>query len=171
MAAGKSTLAKKLSQKHGVVVFSEDDLLAALYPGDVTDIASYVKLSDRIKLALESIIVNLLTGGTSLILDFPANTVTQRSWLVGLAKKANSHHVLYFLDVPENTCNPRIMTAVGRQRKYNNGSTSSNEVVHGRPQQIQIFTYGHHCVSSGSRNPSTVNSNALGSEKFFISRG
>jgi len=104
MAAGKSTLAKKLSQKHGVVVFSEDDLLAALYPGDVTDIASYVKLSDRIKLALESIIVNLLTGGTSLILDFPANTVTQRSWLVGLAKKANSHHVLYFLDVPENTC-------------------------------------------------------------------
>ncbi len=108
MAAGKSTFAKELSQKHQIVVFSEDDLLAALYPGDVTDIASYVKLSNRVKLAIESIVVDLLAQGTSLVLDFPANTVAQRAWLVGLAKQSNSQHILHFLDTPESTCKAQL---------------------------------------------------------------
>ena len=79
MAAGKSTFANKLSIKDQIVVICEDDLLAALYPGDVTDVASYVKMSNRVKLAIESIVVDLLAHGTSLILDFSANTAAQRA--------------------------------------------------------------------------------------------
>jgi len=90
------------------VVFCEDDWLAALYPEEITDIVSYVKMSDRVKRAMESNIVNLLSCGTSLILDFPANTVAQRSWLLGLARKSNVQHVLHFLDVPENTCKAQL---------------------------------------------------------------
>jgi len=110
MAAGKSTLANRLSQLYGVVVICEDDLLAALYPGEITELSAYVEKSDRIKSAIEKTVVDLLSQGTSLILDFPANTVMQRKWLLGLADSANSNHELHYLDIPDDICKSRLQT-------------------------------------------------------------
>ena len=38
MAAGKSTLARDLAGRENAVLFVQDDLLEALFPGEITDI-------------------------------------------------------------------------------------------------------------------------------------
>ncbi|NEQ39215.1 MAG: ATP-binding protein [Okeania sp. SIO3I5] len=47
MAAGKSTLAKHLSEKHNALLLEEDNWLSQLYPGEITDISGYIKYSGR----------------------------------------------------------------------------------------------------------------------------
>ena len=39
MAAGKSTLARKLAQREHAVLLVQDELLESLYPGEITDMA------------------------------------------------------------------------------------------------------------------------------------
>jgi len=109
MAAGKSTLSKGLSRNLGIVIICEDEWLATLFPGDIIDIPSYVKMSDRLKSAIENMVVELLSTGVSLILDFPANTASQRAWLVGLAEQAKAKHELHYIDVPDSICKTQLL--------------------------------------------------------------
>lgn len=104
MAAGKTTLAREISADCDALLISEDDLLAKLYPGEVIDISSYVKFSEKIKSAIAKPTVDLLILGTSVVLDFPANTVQQRAWLVALAAQANAPHELHYIDRPDSSC-------------------------------------------------------------------
>ena len=83
MASGKSTLAKKISEDHSSVLISEDVLLGTLYPGQVVDVNTYVQYSGRLKSAMSTVLVDLLRTGTSVVLDFPANTVDQRKMVKG----------------------------------------------------------------------------------------
>jgi len=53
-------------------------LLAALYPGEVRDLACYVIPAERIQAALRPHLVSLLRVGLNIVLDFPANTRKQR---------------------------------------------------------------------------------------------
>lgn len=108
MAAGKSTFAQQLSSRKNLLLLSEDELLATLYPDEVTDITAYADRSGRLKSALETLIVNMLAKGISIVMDFPANTTTQRSWLTNLAKSAGADHELYFLDVPDSICKAQL---------------------------------------------------------------
>ncbi len=39
---------------------------------DITDVSSYVKLSQRLKSAMRPLLLELLQGGVSVVLDFPA---------------------------------------------------------------------------------------------------
>lgn len=108
MAAGKSTFAGAFSQQHDTLLLSEDEWLGALYPGEITDIKAYVNRSGRLKAALESLLVQLLARGHSIVLDFPANTIKQRAWLVNLAKSAQVDHKLFYLDVPDDICKTQL---------------------------------------------------------------
>ncbi len=108
MAAGKSTLAKELSERHGLVVFSEDQLLESLYPGEIKDLADYIAFSNRLKQTLQPVLIGLLRTGTSLILDFPANTVEQRKWLTGLAAQADVAHELHYLQRTDEQCKRQL---------------------------------------------------------------
>jgi predicted kinase len=108
MGAGKSTFAKSLAAACGAVLLSEDDLLRDLYPGGVTDLGSYVTLSGRIKHALAGHICALLRHGTSVILDFPGNTVSQRSWFRQLIESSGARHQLHYLNVPNETCKQQL---------------------------------------------------------------
>ena len=108
MAAGKSTLATHLSQREHCVMLSEDSLLSGLYPGEVVDVDSYVKYTDRIKQALGPHISSLLRNGLSVVLDFPANTVPQREWLLSLAKQADAAHELHYLPRSDEQCKARL---------------------------------------------------------------
>ena len=45
MAAGKSTLARQLAARDNAVLFVQDQLLDALYPGAVINVASYIEYS------------------------------------------------------------------------------------------------------------------------------
>jgi len=108
MGAGKSTFAKSLAASSGAVVLSEDDLLRDLYPGGVVDLGSYVTLSGRIKHALAGHICALLAQGTSVVLDFPGNTVSQRAWFRQLIERSGAHHQLPYLNVPNETCRRQL---------------------------------------------------------------
>lgn len=73
IASGKSTLAQQLVREQQAVLMSEDTWLAALYPGQITQLADYIEKSRLLKSALELHLVTLLRQGVTLVLDFPAN--------------------------------------------------------------------------------------------------
>lgn len=52
MAAGKSTLSKELAVREHAVLLAQDELLVALFPGEIVDVAAFVKYSTRIQDAL-----------------------------------------------------------------------------------------------------------------------
>jgi len=57
---------------------------------------------------MEPHIVNILHQGLSVVLDFPANTVSNRSWMRLLITQANVAHELHLLDVPDAICKRRL---------------------------------------------------------------
>jgi predicted kinase len=108
MAAGKSTLARDLASRENAVLLVQDELLDRLFPGEITDIPGFVKYSSRLNDALASHICSLLAKGISVVLDFPANTKTQRAWFRFLFEAANVEHELHFVDTPENLCKRQL---------------------------------------------------------------
>jgi len=108
MAAGKSTLAGKLSTQHNAVLLCEDNWLSKLYPEEIKDIAGYIKYSSRLQEILSEHILSLLSQNVSVVLDFPGNTVNQRIWFRDIFEKAKVAHVLHFLDVSDSICKRQL---------------------------------------------------------------
>lgn len=108
IASGKSTLAAKLASHPSTLLIAEDIWLGQLYPDEIKTVTDYVLRSKRLKQILGSHIIDVLRAGTSVVLDFPANTVSDRQWLRALADQARVNHVLHFLDVDDATCLARL---------------------------------------------------------------
>ena len=108
MAAGKSTLAKELAARQRAVVLNQDELLERLFPGEVIDVPSYLKCSSRLNSAIGPHVVALLTLGTSVVLDFPGNTRSQRTWFRELFEQAGVEHELHFIDAPDALCKRQL---------------------------------------------------------------
>jgi predicted kinase len=108
MAAGKSTLARDLAFRENAVLLVQDDFLDALFPGEITDIPGFVKCSSRLKNALTPHVCALLSKGISVVLDFPGNTKTQRSWFRELIERANVEHELHFVDASDALCKSQL---------------------------------------------------------------
>ncbi|PSR19151.1 cell division protein ZipA [filamentous cyanobacterium CCP3] len=108
MAAGKSTLAKKIAQREDAVLMVQDELLTTLYPGEISDIPDFIKYSSRLRDALTPHIVSLLSKGISVVLDFPGNTQNQRAWFRQLFESANAEHELHYVDVPDELCKRQL---------------------------------------------------------------
>ncbi len=108
MAAGKSTLSKELARTHDAVLLNQDEWLAALYPDEITSIADYVRCSNRLRDALTPLVVDLLTRGTSVVLDHPGNTRRQRQWFRDLFERAHVPHELHFIDASDATCKRQL---------------------------------------------------------------
>ncbi|WP_338475029.1 ATP-binding protein [Pseudomonas khavaziana] len=108
IASGKSTLAKTLAAEHRAIVLSEDHWLASLYPGEIQAIADYLRCAQRVRGVLGPLVVNLLETGVNVVLDFPANTLANREWLLGLAQTANVPHRLHYLELDDATCRARL---------------------------------------------------------------
>jgi hypothetical protein len=53
-------------------------------------------------------IVDILQQGLSIVLHFPANTVSSRNWMRSLITRANVAHELHLLDVPDAICKRRL---------------------------------------------------------------
>lgn len=108
-ASGKSTLAQQLAQDYVAIVLSEDQWLSALFAGELRSLADYVRCSARLRRALAPHVVALLQAKQAVVMDFAANTVEARAWLVGLALEAGVIPTLHFLDVPREACWQRAL--------------------------------------------------------------
>lgn len=108
MGAGKSTKAKELTQELNAVLFSEDEWLAALYPGQIKTLEDYVHFSRRLKLPIASTVKNNLVAGTNVVMDFPGNTLTQRQWFKDIYSDVGAAHALIHIDVPDEVCLAQI---------------------------------------------------------------
>jgi predicted kinase len=108
IAAGKSTLARHLAARPATLLISEDHWTSNLFPDDLKTIDDYGRLSARLRAAIGPHIVDILRQGLSIVLDFPANTVSNRSWMRSLITEANVAHELHLLDVPDMVCRQRL---------------------------------------------------------------
>jgi predicted kinase len=108
IAAGKSTLAARLCAAERAVLLSEDHLLSRLYPGEIKTIDDYVQCVTRLREAIGSHIISLLRHGTSVVLDFQANTPAARGWMRELFERAGAKHTLHYLQTSDETCRSRL---------------------------------------------------------------
>lgn len=108
IAAGKSTLAKKLAARPSTVLISEDSWLSTLFPNEIVTLDDYVRCSARLRDVAGPHVVSLLKEGVSVVMDFPANTRGQREWLRDLFETAGVHHELHFIDTPDDVCKRRL---------------------------------------------------------------
>lgn len=108
IAAGKSTLAAELAAASATILISEDAWLARLYRAEMRTVADYVHYSARLRAVIGPHVESLLRTGTSVVLDFPANTRKQREWMRGLLERTGADHELHFLDVPDQVCKTRL---------------------------------------------------------------
>lgn len=108
IASGKSTLAQLLAEEQRALVLSEDQWLSRLYPEQIKSVADYLRCARQIRGVLGPLVIDVLSAGVSVVLDFPANTVADRQWLRGLADTAKVPHCLHYLAVDEDTCRARL---------------------------------------------------------------
>jgi predicted kinase len=108
MAAGKSTYAKQLAWNQNALLLVQDEFVAALFPGEIRDVPSFVKYSGRLKDALSNHICDLLSRGISVVLDFPGNTRNQRKWFRDLLERANVEHELHYIDASDDLCKRQL---------------------------------------------------------------
>ncbi|MGO2514030.1 AAA family ATPase [Marinomonas polaris] len=104
MGAGKSTKSKALSVEKNAVLLSEDDWLAAHYPNQIHSFDDYLTFSALIKPFVKAHVQNILQAGTNVVMDFPANTVNQRTWFKELCSDIQCQHELIFLDLSDEQC-------------------------------------------------------------------
>jgi predicted kinase len=108
VAAGKSTLARRLAKRPATLLISEDHWTSNLFAEALQTIDDYGRLSARLRAAMAPHIIDILRLGISVVLDFPANTVRVRRWMRSLIDAAGMAHELHFLDVPDSICKARL---------------------------------------------------------------
>ncbi|OAT50443.1 AAA family ATPase [Providencia heimbachae] len=109
IASGKSTLAKQLASDPKTILLSEDEWLSTLYPGEITKLADYIEKSTLVKKVLKNHIKQLINAGNIVVMDFPANTPTQRKWLKSLAQFSTTPYIFHVLKVEDGECKTRLI--------------------------------------------------------------
>ena len=108
MGAGKSTKSQQLALDQNAVRISEDEWLASLYPGQIASFEDYIKFSGLLKPLVKSHVQNILCSGTNVVMDFPANTVSQRKWFKAIVSEIDAPHELIYLNTSEEICLKQI---------------------------------------------------------------
>lgn len=132
ICAGKSSLAEELGRLPRTVIISEDKWLAGLFGDDMTTLRDYVRCSARLRSVMKPHLIGLLRTGVSVVLDFPANTVSNRAWMRAIINEAQCQHALHFLDVPDEVCKARL-----RQRN----AAGAHEFAASDEQFDQVSSY------------------------------
>jgi len=125
IASGKTTFSAKIAKQKQCILISEDDWLAKLYPEEITSIPNYVKYSARLRYVVSQHVISLLKTDISVILDFPANTIENRSWLRDILNKSEALHELHYFDVDDEVCKARL--AKRNSLKTHNFSPSADQ--------------------------------------------
>jgi len=104
MGAGKSTKSKQVAVDKRAVLLSEDEWLESLYPNQITSFEDYLKFSAQLKPLVKKHVQNILSVGTDVVMDFPANTQKLRKWFLEIASEVNANHQLIFLNLTNEQC-------------------------------------------------------------------
>ncbi|MFS0638223.1 ATP-binding protein [Mesobacillus foraminis] len=104
MGAGKSTTSKQLAREKHAVLLSEDEWLSSLYPNRIVSFDDYLKFSAQLKPLVKKHVQNILSVGTDVVMDFPANTQKLRKWFLDMASEVNASHQLIFLNLNNEQC-------------------------------------------------------------------
>ena len=108
IASGKSTLCATLGAPTGAIILSEDDWLGALFFDQMKDGADYLRYSTKLRTAMAPHVAALLKAGLTVVLDFAANTIAQRTWLLDVISASGTAHQLHYLNVPDEVCLERL---------------------------------------------------------------
>lgn len=108
MAAGKSTLSKALAEREDAVLLVQDEWLEHLFPGQILEVADYIRCSRRLNAALTPHVRALLGRGTSVVLDFPANTRGQRAWFREILDGSGAAHELHYVVASDALCKRQL---------------------------------------------------------------
>lgn len=101
-------MARAIAVAEQAFLLCEDVWLARLYGDQMHTFEDYRRFSLRLRTVIEPLTVELLRGGRSVVLDFPANTKTTRAWIRSLIEQSGVPHVLHFVDGADATCLERI---------------------------------------------------------------
>jgi predicted kinase len=108
IAAGKSTLARRLAEHPATLLITMDPWMSILFPIENRTIEDFARLSARLRAAMGPHVVDILRQDLSVVLDFPANIVSWRSWMRSLISEARVAHELHVLDFPDAICKERL---------------------------------------------------------------
>ncbi|HTD06617.1 ATP-binding protein [Undibacterium sp.] len=130
IAAGKSTLTKRLAMAPNTVLICEDEWLGQLYPGEISSLQDYVRLTARLRQIMGKHIEGMLRAGISVVLDFPANTPATRKWMREIFINAGSAHALHYLDVSDEQCKARLRQRnQGGAHQFNTSDAEFDEIT------------------------------------------
>jgi len=108
IASGKSTLASRLADQPRTLLISEDAWLSQLYPGAINTVAEYVRCATNLRNIMGKHVEQLLRAGNSVVLDFPANTLSTRQWMREIFEHAGVAHCLHYLNASDTECKRRL---------------------------------------------------------------
>ncbi len=83
--------------------------MSELFPTENRTIEDFTRLSARLRAAIGPHVVDILRHDLSVVLDFPANTLSWRSWMRSLITAAGVAHELHLLDFPDTICKQRLL--------------------------------------------------------------
>jgi predicted kinase len=121
IASGKSSLARRLAARPQTLLIEMDVWMSALFPTENRTIEDFTKLAARLRMAMGPHVVGILRNDVSVVLDFPANTVSWRDWMRSLVVEAEVAHELHVLDLPDAICKERL-------RRRNEGGEHTYQV-------------------------------------------
>lgn len=108
MAAGKSTLAARLSEAPSTVLLVEDTWLSTLFAEHITTPKDFFACANKLREMVGPHVTALLTIGNSVVLDFAANTVASRSWMRDILAGTDAAHQMHVLTPPDRVCLARL---------------------------------------------------------------
>ena len=108
MGSGKSTKAREIAQKSNAVLLSEDEWLASVYPNKISSLNDYIEYSNLLKPQIKKLVQSMLSAGTNVVMDFPANTLSQRDWFRSIFSEIEAPHNLIYIDLPNADCLKQI---------------------------------------------------------------
>nr|WP_291987589.1 ATP-binding protein [Luteitalea sp.] len=79
-----------------------------MFPGEIRDVDDFLRLSARLRTALEPLVLELLARGLCVVLDFPGNTRQQRAWFRDLFERAGAEHELHVIEASDALCKHQL---------------------------------------------------------------
>ena len=128
MGAGKSHKATELARVHNAVLISEDIWLASHFPGQISSFQDYLMFSRQIRPFIRNHVREILGTGTSVVLDFPANTASQRTWHRETATEIGAPYRLIYLKADDGLCLRQI--AKRRQEQPERAAFDTDEIFY-----------------------------------------